>query len=389
MGVRFIHTADWQIGMPFDFLSEAAAAGLRKARFSAAERMIDAAHSNNVDFVVICGDLFDDSRTSNELISLTLKKIEDFERPVYVITGNHEVKGGPDILRSEFVTTHKPANLTILDSGPHYLEKFDVELIAAPVVATHQDSDPLLRVLNELEPSDRIRIVLGHGIVDQVAFSGNDKPNISLENLEKAIKEKRIDFVALGDRHSYLLVGDSGRIAYSGSPEPTDFNENDPGKCVLVEITDKASAPRVQPQAVGEWSLMRVGTPTERYRLRNRGNIDELAERIRKVRRKDKTCLKLYLDIHLRYHEYLYWLSLAAEFAEEFAAIVQRDGSERSVKPVIYEDPSDLSIPENLSGYLEDAYKELWHLATDGPDDEREEALQALILFGRLVERSQ
>ena len=56
-------------------------------------------------------------------------------------------------------------------------------------------------------------------------------------------------YVALGDRHSTTEVGGTGRIWYSGAPEPTAYDEIDPGNVLIVDlsadaVTRRASARR-------------------------------------------------------------------------------------------------------------------------------------------------
>ena len=43
-------------------------------------------------------------------------------------------------------------------------------------------------------------------------------------------------YVALGDRHSTTNVGTTGRVYYAGAPEPTDYDETDPGNVLIATL---------------------------------------------------------------------------------------------------------------------------------------------------------
>lgn len=65
--LTFLHTADLHLGAPFRGLakvSPAWAARLVQAIAEAFDRVIDTAVSHKVDFVVVSGDVFDESRAS-------------------------------------------------------------------------------------------------------------------------------------------------------------------------------------------------------------------------------------------------------------------------------------------------------------------------------------
>ena len=76
---------------------------------------------------------------------------------------------------------------------------------------------------------------------------------ISLGVVENAISQNKIHYLALGDRHSITEVGGSGRVWYSGTPEPTDYNENKPGFALITTINDEGIT--TKEVKVGRWSF--------------------------------------------------------------------------------------------------------------------------------------
>jgi DNA repair exonuclease SbcCD nuclease subunit len=63
--VRFIQTPDWQIGMKGGGLGEAASI-VREARFISIHNVLRSAQETGVDFVLLCGDIFEHNMISQE-----------------------------------------------------------------------------------------------------------------------------------------------------------------------------------------------------------------------------------------------------------------------------------------------------------------------------------
>ncbi len=59
MSIRFLHTADLQIGKPFRQFPAELASKLRDARFETLKRIASLARDHRVDAVLVAGDCFD------------------------------------------------------------------------------------------------------------------------------------------------------------------------------------------------------------------------------------------------------------------------------------------------------------------------------------------
>ncbi len=58
--MRFLHTADWQLGKPYARVTDPdKRSQLRRERYSAIGRLGDVARLQGAAFVVVAGDLFD------------------------------------------------------------------------------------------------------------------------------------------------------------------------------------------------------------------------------------------------------------------------------------------------------------------------------------------
>jgi len=86
---RFLHTADWQIGMKASHVGEAGTR-IRDERLAAATRVVKAAQDAGVDFILIAGDTFEDSGVDRVLVQKVADILAGFGGPVYLIPGNHD-----------------------------------------------------------------------------------------------------------------------------------------------------------------------------------------------------------------------------------------------------------------------------------------------------------
>ena len=82
--MKFLHTADWQIGMRAAHVG-AAGVRVREARLEAARRVIETGREAGVEFVVVCGDTFEDNGVDRVLVQKIVDILAGFGGLVYVI----------------------------------------------------------------------------------------------------------------------------------------------------------------------------------------------------------------------------------------------------------------------------------------------------------------
>ena len=88
--VKFLQTSDWHLGIKFKQLGDKASEA-RDIRLKTAQKVLDLAKDNNVDFVLIVGDLFDDNQVDRKLITEVSKMFSQIDpTPVYLLPGNHD-----------------------------------------------------------------------------------------------------------------------------------------------------------------------------------------------------------------------------------------------------------------------------------------------------------
>jgi DNA repair exonuclease SbcCD nuclease subunit len=378
--MKFIHTADWQIGMTFHGFKEKSRIMMEDDRLEVIEAIGEYANKtqNGIDFVLVCGDMFETPRVSEVLVKKTFKKIERIDRPVYVLAGNHEWQGTEYMFASKFFLENKPANLHVLVAGVNTVEGLTgVEIIAAPLEGKEDEIDLVKAQIDLLNATTNIRIIAGHGSIDAIMPAGARKDLIAIAPIEKALIDKKIHYVAMGDRHSTTKVGDTGLIWYSGAPEPTSFTEDDQRNVLAVEISTDGTV-KVEKVEVGQWDFIRLGTKFEQHQLRTKLDLADLEKLVDKIRKHSKTAIKIYLDSVLDFDTDVRRRNLFDEWEDDVLA--RFEVSESSKGASIESDPLTEKAPAGLSGYALSAYDELKELAMSD-DDESEIALEALKLL--------
>ena len=248
--LRFIHTADWQLGLKLRFIPDAGgaddrAAQLRAGRFEAVRAVAALAHDRQADAVLVAGDVFDDNQVGARLLQQARDALAAFAPiPVYLLPGNHDAATPGCALSRLQAGDHV---FPLLEAAPVPLPK-GATLYPCPLTQRHVLSDPT-GWLPPRQPEDAIRVALAHGgVLDFGAET--ETPNLIDP---EAVISRGIDYLALGDWHGLKQV--HPRAWYSGAHEPTRFKELDPGKALVVEIDGPGAIPRVEavPVAVSRW----------------------------------------------------------------------------------------------------------------------------------------
>lgn len=244
MAVRFLHTADWQIGKRFGAFNAEKAALLRDARFEAVAALAKLAMGRGIRHVLVGGDIFEtetsEQATRRKLFAI-LRQHEALQW--HLLPGNHDpgrAGGIWEVSRRDGL----PANVTLhLEAKPAEIEP-DVFLLPCPIATRHVHADPTGWIAHAALPDNATRIGLAHGSV--AGFTGD-----SARPLDYEIAEKQLSYLALGDWHGYKGVSD--RTWYCGTPEPDRFKANAPGHVLLVTLDAPQAPPQVEPVHVGQY----------------------------------------------------------------------------------------------------------------------------------------
>ena len=85
--MKFLHTADWQVGMRATQLGDKGER-VRHARLESARHVIEEALREKVDFVLVAGDTFENNGVDRIKVREVAKILGGARCPVYLISGN-------------------------------------------------------------------------------------------------------------------------------------------------------------------------------------------------------------------------------------------------------------------------------------------------------------
>lgn len=207
-GMKFIHIADIHIGAKPD-AGYPWGAQREKEITDSFNRIIDLCNEQQIDLLLIAGDLFHRQPLVRELKEVNYCFGKLTAAQVVLIAGNHDYIGA----RSNYIGFPWADNVHMLKEESMdsiYLEHLNTEVYGF----SYHSRDITEARYNKLHPGceERINILLAHG---------GDEKNIPID--KKMLQESGFDYIALGHIHKPELFGD--RMAYAGSLEPLDKNE--------------------------------------------------------------------------------------------------------------------------------------------------------------------
>ncbi len=249
--VRFIHTADWQLGYRAAWIAGDAGARVRDARLQVIRRIGEIAREEEAAFVVVAGDVFEHHGLKPDTVHKALDAMASIGVPVFLLPGNHDPWTPHSLWRSRRWASEWPDNVTLLGDREPVEGPGGAWLFPCPLLERHTLDDPTEHLSAELGPSDVVRIGIAHGGVREILEGlrgGDDEQARTNEVSADAAERGDLYYLALGDWHSPLQVGD--RTWYSGTPEPTRFKERDPGHVLVVDIAKHGATPEVRPVRV-------------------------------------------------------------------------------------------------------------------------------------------
>lgn len=371
--VRFIHTADLQLGMTRRFLDDDAQARYAQARIDSLTEIGKVAAAEGAEFVVVAGDVFETNRVRPRTVGRALQAMASIPVPVYLLPGNHDPLDAATVYRSPTFMRSVPPNVVVLESSDPVDIRDGVQVLGAPWMTKRPLIDLVAAACEPLKVDPTLtRIVVGHGAVD---FQGefHDPSTIRLAAAEAAIAEGKVQYVALGDRHSTTQVGETGRIWYAGAPEPTAHDETDAGKVLLVDIQDGTCT--VIPRHIGTWRFV-----AETLEFDASSGPDTLRERLDGLPAKDRSIARLTLLGVLSLTQYARLQQILEEAREVFGSIEEWEPTSQLLVRPEDDDFADLG----LSGFARSAVARLRAEAGSGGPD-AETARDALSLLVRLV----
>ncbi len=217
--IKFIHCADIHLGSKMESRLPGDKSDERKREVRATfGKMVEYAANNGVRAVLMSGDVFDGDRPLKKDKEYFYNLIRSYPQIDFLyLRGNHD--------GSESYTEELPNLKTFCESWTSY----DYGNVRVSGIELDRGNCRSLYSTLRLD-ADRINIVMLHGQTDTTEGAGK----INLQSL----RDKNIDYLALGHIHSYRTgkLDGRGRYAYSGCLEGRGFDETGEKGFVLLEV---------------------------------------------------------------------------------------------------------------------------------------------------------
>ncbi len=249
--MRIIHTSDWHLGISLHNAS------LIEEQKSFINFLINTVKEQNIDAVIISGDIFDNSVSSAEAISLYNSAVTELCNeigiPVVISAGNHDgaarLASCNELLKKSglhiFGKLSKEINIVELEDIDIYvLPYFNADEVKAlfPEIKINSYSDAMSCILSNIKQNfkpGRKNILMCHCFVSGSILSESDRSAmVGGASVVPSQIFDGFDYVALGHLHKAQDRGYNAR--YSGSPLKYSFSEAEHKKSVtILNISDK------------------------------------------------------------------------------------------------------------------------------------------------------
>lgn len=252
--IKILHTGDVHLGAKFSFLNEKGGEH-RRQLLSTFSRVVDLALAQQVDYFLICGDLFDSNQPPRSSLNGAVEQLERLSPSgtrVLLVPGTHDRLGGGCIYEDQ--VWGKLDHVHIFREEGWSEKAFQADRIAFlgwGYRGGHQGD--VLEKLRRFEGMEGVRrVAMLHGTLSDPGSFLQDEVVFSRSSLEAS----GLDYLALGHWHSFrdLSVGDVG-CAYCGSPEAL-YPGQESGRVVMVTLGPQGR--EIKPISIGKRSFNRM-----------------------------------------------------------------------------------------------------------------------------------
>lgn len=315
--MRFLHTSDWHLGRAL----------FGKKRYDEFESFLqwlaETIDENNIEALLVAGDVFDTGLPSNKAQELYYKFLFNISssscRHVVITGGNHDspsfLNAPKELLKILNVhvvgmKTDEPEDEVIIlndnENTPEaivlavpYLRDRDIRTVE-PGETIEDKTRKIIEGIKDhyqevAQIADNIRkdnpdipiIGMGHLFTSGARTTDDDGVRElyvgSLAHIDRDSFPSVIDYMALGHLHVPQKAGNSEKIRYSGSPLPIGFGEANQKKSVLM-IDFNKNIPNVN----------EIDIPVFHELIRIKGTYEQITEKIRDLTSSNK---EAYVEI--------------------------------------------------------------------------------------------
>ncbi len=288
--MKFIHTADWQIGKQFANIKGDIAAFLREARFDVINTLAGLANQHKADAILVAGDVFDANEVSDTTIRKTLNAMQEYKGPWVLLPGNHDPALAQSVWTRMKNLPEKTDNIILaMEPEPISVANDKLLILPAPLKLRHEYKDLTEWYDTFQPPSSAFKVGLAHGSIEGFLPESAEIHNmISYQRTEKA----ELDYLALGDWHGQMKV--STKAWYAGTPEQDRFQDNEPGKALLVTLNKNDKVPTIESLDTGKYQWHKI-----QFALYETKDIEALNDHFAKFQPAENQVMSLNLNGNL------------------------------------------------------------------------------------------
>lgn len=245
--MKFLHAADLHLDTPFvgiSNFSKELQSQLKESTYAAARKLFQTALDEQVDFVILAGDIFDDTDSSLKaqmFLKTEFEQLQDANIKVYMIYGNH------DYYRNNFSVVKFPDNVTIFGKDVSTAELTTKDGLKVGLTGFSYYQQHIQEAMVQQYPQRGVfdyQIGLLHaGVGDNnyAPFQIND------------LLQKGYDYWALGHIHKREILNQKPLVVYPGDIQGRNQNETTPKGFYLVTVENQTTQMQFIQSSIYTW----------------------------------------------------------------------------------------------------------------------------------------
>lgn len=280
--MKFVHMADMHFDIPFTVLNNRNKLGeqRRLEQREAFKRIIDYIKENNIEYLFIAGDLYENEyirKSTIDYINNLFREIPNTK--IYITPGNHD----PYLKGSMYKTIKWNDNVKIFTNKVEMVENEDCNIYGFGFNDFYCAVSEVQDIV--IENKEKLNILITHG-----TLNGGTIEDMQYNPLNKAkLKQIGFDYVALGHIHKPDYNSEKNqRIVYSGSPISMGFDELGKHGVIVGELTKETIKLEFLPIDKKEFKEKEID-------ISDLNNIEELIEKLNSLNLDDGVYYKLIL----------------------------------------------------------------------------------------------
>ncbi len=229
--MKFVHIADMHFDIPFTVLSKNGLGDARRLDQKIAfKQIIEYIKENKIDYLFICGDLYEHEYVKQNTIEYINHLFEEIpQTKIYIVPGNHD----PLVKDSYYAKFKFSKNVTIFNENIQIFSEEKVDIYGFGFNNFYKQNSEIENI--EIKNPNKINILLTHGNLD-----ASDKEEMQYNPLSKSkLKALGFDYIGLGHIHKpYYKDEKKQNIIYPGSVISLGFDEQGNHGMIVGEITE-------------------------------------------------------------------------------------------------------------------------------------------------------